>query len=51
MRDYDELHKLWARAHKFGSPTKFVRNVVVFSELNKLVLEKKNYPGEDISRA
>ncbi|MCK4794760.1 MAG: methyltransferase domain-containing protein [Desulfobacteraceae bacterium] len=37
MRDYDELHKLWARAHTFGSPTKFVRNVVVFSELNKLV--------------
>jgi SAM-dependent methyltransferase len=37
MRDYDELHKLWARAHKFGSPTKFVRNVVVFSELNKLM--------------
>ena len=37
MKDYDELHKLWARAHTFGSPTKFVRNVVVFSELNKLM--------------
>jgi SAM-dependent methyltransferase len=37
LKDYNGLHKLWKQAHKAGSPTKFVRNGVVFRELKKLV--------------
>lgn len=37
MKDYNELHKLWKRAHEAGSPTKFVRNGVIFGELKKLL--------------
>ena len=37
MEYYDALHKLWARAHAAGSPIKFVRNSVVFKELDKLI--------------
>ena len=37
VRDYDRIHKLWAAAHAAGSPTKFVRNAVVFRELVRLV--------------
>lgn len=37
MKDYDKLHKLWKEAHEAGSPTKFVRNAVIFSELKRLV--------------
>ena len=37
VRDYDGIHKLWAAAHAAGSPTKFVRNAVVFRELAGLV--------------
>ena len=37
MKDYNGLHKLWKRAHEAGSPTKFVRNGVIFKELKKLV--------------
>lgn len=37
MEDYDNLHKLWARAHSAGSPIKFVRNAVVFRELDRLM--------------
>ena len=36
MKNYDGLHKLWAKAHAVGSPTKFVRNEVVFRELDSL---------------
>lgn len=36
MTDYDNLHKLWTRAHATGSPTKFVRDAVVYGELAKL---------------
>ncbi|MBW1710879.1 MAG: class I SAM-dependent methyltransferase [Deltaproteobacteria bacterium] len=36
MKDYDELHELWARAHSAGSPIKYVRNLMVFKELAKL---------------
>jgi 2-polyprenyl-3-methyl-5-hydroxy-6-metoxy-1,4-benzoquinol methylase len=36
LKNYDGLHKLWARAHAVGSPTKFVRNEVVFRELDSL---------------
>jgi len=37
MKDYDNRHELWARAHAAGSPVKFVRNAKVFIELDKLV--------------
>jgi len=36
VKNYDDLHKLWSRAHNAGSPTKFARNCVVYKELNKL---------------
>jgi SAM-dependent methyltransferase len=36
LRNYDDLHKLWGRAHAAGSPVKFTRNAVVYKELNKL---------------
>jgi SAM-dependent methyltransferase len=36
MANYNKLHKLWHRAHISGSPTKFVRNSVIFSELNNI---------------
>ena len=36
VENYDDLHKLWIRAHAAGSPIKFVRNFVVFKELDKL---------------
>ncbi|MBF0376529.1 MAG: class I SAM-dependent methyltransferase [Desulfamplus sp.] len=36
MYDYNNLHKLWQQAHSAGSPTKFVRNQVVFKELMEL---------------
>lgn len=36
MKKYDELHKLWQCAHKYGSPTKFVRNAVVYRALAAL---------------
>jgi SAM-dependent methyltransferase len=37
VKDYDGVHKLWREAHIVGSPTKFVRNMVIFKELRKLV--------------
>ena len=37
VKDYDGLHKLWREAHAVGSPTKFVRNAVIFRALKKLV--------------
>lgn len=37
MIDYNELHLLWAKAHAASSPTKFVRNRVVFSALGSLL--------------
>jgi Cyclopropane fatty acid synthase and related methyltransferases len=36
VENYDALHKLWTRAHAAGSPIKFVRNSLVFKELDKL---------------
>ncbi|OGP56752.1 MAG: hypothetical protein A2V65_09855 [Deltaproteobacteria bacterium RBG_13_49_15] len=37
MLDYDDLHKLWYRAHTAGSPIKYIRNAIVFNELEKLL--------------
>ncbi len=37
MIDYDRLHKLWDKTHAVGSPIKFVRDKVVFKELDSLV--------------
>ncbi|MFH1147132.1 MAG: class I SAM-dependent methyltransferase [Pseudomonadota bacterium] len=42
MPDYDNLHKLWTKAHATGSPTKFVRDAVVYRELAKL------HPGDTL---
>lgn len=40
LRDYDRIHILWARAHAAGSPTKYVRNEVIFRELESLPVGK-----------
>lgn len=37
MHDYNKLHKIWHQAHLVGSPTKFVRNQVVFKKLSQLI--------------
>ena len=36
IKNYNKLHKIWAKSHLAGSPIKFVRNALVFKELNKL---------------
>lgn len=36
MKNYDDLHKLWSRAHAAGSPIKFTRNAVVYAALERL---------------
>lgn len=36
MHDYDKLHEIWHQAHQSGSPTKFLRDSLVFGELAAL---------------
>lgn len=36
MHNYNKLHKLWLNAHSAGSPTKFVRNQIVYKILTQL---------------
>jgi len=36
VKNYDDLHKLWSRAHAAGSPIKFTRNAVVYAALDRL---------------
>ena len=37
MHDYNKAHKLWHQAHSVGSPTKFVRNQIIFKKLSQLI--------------
>jgi SAM-dependent methyltransferase len=37
IKDYDQLHKIWGRAHSAGSPTKFTRNMCVYKALKQLI--------------